>query len=96
MDSLKFDSDDLGVTEDFLSRAYARIGAPGRYAITVTRPHLYRDYLIEQLSLLSQDFDVEIEVGRSNQEIGADFTQGEIQGESGSVRAITIGVRYDF
>ncbi len=52
-----------------ISRAYARIGAPGRYAITVTRPHLYRDYLIEQLSLLSQDFDVEIEVGRSNQEM---------------------------
>jgi AMP nucleosidase len=52
-----------------LSRAYARIGHPGRYAVTVTRPDLYRSYLIEQLSLLQRDFDVEIEVGRSNQEI---------------------------
>ena len=52
-----------------IGRAYARIGAPGRYAITVTRPDLYRDYLVEQLTLLAQDFDVEIEVGRSNQEI---------------------------
>ncbi|HEY0437400.1 MAG TPA: AMP nucleosidase [Phenylobacterium sp.] len=52
-----------------ISRAYARIGAPGRYAITVTRPHLFREYLIEQLSLLAEDFDVEIEVGRSNQEM---------------------------
>ncbi|MDB5436701.1 MAG: amn [Phenylobacterium sp.] len=52
-----------------ISRAYARISAPGRYAITVTRPDLYRDYLIEQLSLLAQDFKVEIEVGRSNQEM---------------------------
>src|SRR6187402_175594 len=51
------------------SRAYARIPAPGRYAITVTRPDLYRDYLVEQLTLLQQDFDIELEVGRSNQEI---------------------------
>jgi AMP nucleosidase len=52
-----------------IGRAFARIGAPGRYAVTVTRPALYRDYLIEQLSLLQQDFAVEIEVGRSKQEI---------------------------
>jgi len=52
-----------------ISRAYARIPAPGRYAVTVTRPELYRDYLIEQLSLLQQDFDIQLEVGRSNQEI---------------------------
>ena len=52
-----------------ISRAYARIGSPGRYAVTVTRPDLFRGYLIEQLSLLQQDFDVELEVGRSTQEI---------------------------
>jgi AMP nucleosidase len=52
-----------------IGRAYARIGSPGRYAITVTRPGLFRDYLIEQLSLLQQDFDIELEVGPSNQEI---------------------------
>jgi len=52
-----------------IGRAFARIGAPGRYASTVTRPDLYRDYLVEQLSLLLQDFQVELEVGRSTQEI---------------------------
>jgi len=52
-----------------ISRAFARIGAPGRYAVTVTRPDLYRNYLIEQLSLLLQDFQIELEVGRSIQEI---------------------------
>ena len=51
------------------SRAYARIPAPGRYAVSVTRPDLFRDYLIEQLSLLQQDFEIELEVGRSDQEI---------------------------
>ncbi len=52
-----------------LSRAYARLSAPGRYAVTVTRPGLYRDYLTEQIALLMQDFDVAIEVGRSTQEM---------------------------
>jgi AMP nucleosidase len=52
-----------------ISRAFARVGLPGRYAVTVTRPDLFRDYLVEQLSLLQQDFDVELEVGRSSQEI---------------------------
>jgi len=51
------------------SRAFARIGSPGRYAVTVTRPDLFRPYLIEQLSLLQQDFEIELEVGRSRQEI---------------------------
>ena len=52
-----------------IGRAFARIGQPGDYAITVTRPDLFRDYLIEQLTLLRQDFKVEIDVGRSRQEI---------------------------
>lgn len=58
-----------GRTYPRIGRAFARIGLPGRYAVTVTRPDLYRDYLIEQLSLLQQDFDVELDVGRSAQEI---------------------------
>jgi AMP nucleosidase len=52
-----------------IGRAFARIGVPGAYAVTVTRPDLFRDYLVEQLTLLQQDFEVEIEVGRSGQEI---------------------------
>jgi len=52
-----------------ISRAFARIGAPGRYAVTITRPDLFRGYLVEQLTLLKQDFAVELEVARSDQEI---------------------------
>src|SRR4051812_36464642 len=52
-----------------IGRAFARMAAPGRYATTVTRPDLFGDYLTEQLSLLQQDFGVELEVGRSRQEI---------------------------
>ncbi|WP_334161047.1 AMP nucleosidase [Phenylobacterium sp.] len=58
-----------GLAYPRISRAFARIGNPGRYAVTVTRPRLYREYLVEQLGLLMQDFDIEVEVGRSHQEI---------------------------
>ena len=58
-----------GVAAPRLARAYARLSQPGVYATTITRPDLYRDYLIEQLSLLLTDFPVEIEVRRSMQEI---------------------------
>jgi AMP nucleosidase len=52
-----------------ISRAYARIGLPGDYATTVTRPAMFKDYLIEQLALMIQDFGVTLDVGRSMQEI---------------------------
>ncbi|HEV7384974.1 MAG TPA: AMP nucleosidase, partial [Phenylobacterium sp.] len=71
-----------------ISRAFARIGQPGRYAVTVARPHLFRDYLIEQLTLLMQDFKVEIEVGRSSQEMPfpyvLDGTAAEAMADIGS------------
>jgi len=50
-------------------RAYARLTVPGLYTATVAHPELFRDYLIEQLDLLSADYEVQIEVGRSGVEI---------------------------
>ena len=58
-----------GQTFPRLSRAYARLSAPGDYAVTVTRPDLFGDYLVEQITLLLTDFKVEISVGRSTQEM---------------------------
>lgn len=52
-----------------ISRAYARMGAPGDYAVTITHPELFEDYLVEQLTLLSQDFGIEASVGVSAQEM---------------------------
>ncbi|MGH7025378.1 MAG: AMP nucleosidase [Caulobacteraceae bacterium] len=52
-----------------LPRAFARFSQSGVYGATITRPDLFRDYLIEQLSLLLGDFEVEAEVVRSDQEI---------------------------
>lgn len=52
-----------------LYRAYARLSAPGEYAATLTRPDLYRDYLIEQLELLVRDYGVTLAAGKSQQEM---------------------------
>jgi AMP nucleosidase len=52
-----------------LPRAFARFTHAGAYTTTVTRPDLFQSYLTEQLSLLLSDFDVDVEVVRSRQEI---------------------------
>jgi AMP nucleosidase len=50
-------------------RAFALIRNPGEYAVSITRPALFRDYLIEQLGLLVRDFRVSVSVRQSAQEI---------------------------
>jgi len=51
------------------ARAYARMSRQGVYSTTVTRPDLFRPYLLEQLSLLEQDYGATFEVMPSEQEI---------------------------
>ncbi|TXH38051.1 MAG: AMP nucleosidase [Rhodospirillaceae bacterium] len=51
------------------ARAYAKFQGPGVYSTTVTQPDHFRNYLLEQLRLLVQDFDAVIEVGPSAQDI---------------------------
>ncbi|WP_260923114.1 AMP nucleosidase [Novosphingobium sp. 9] len=51
------------------SRAFGRLAEAGEYVTTVTRPHLFADYLTDQLELLQQDYEIEITVTRSAQEI---------------------------
>jgi AMP nucleosidase len=51
------------------ARAFGKLSHDGTYATTVTRPLLFADYLTEQLDLLMSDYEVEISVGPSAQEI---------------------------
>jgi len=51
------------------TRAFARLSRPGVYSTTVTRPDLFRNYLLEQLTLLSNEYGATFEVGPSDQEI---------------------------
>jgi AMP nucleosidase len=52
-----------------LSRAYARLATPGRYAVTITRPELFRTWLVEQMLLLMRDYGAHFKVGDSSVEI---------------------------
>jgi len=51
------------------TRAFGRLSRPGIYTTTITRPDLFRNYLLEQLTLLADEYDATFEVGPSDQEI---------------------------
>jgi AMP nucleosidase len=51
------------------ARSFGRLVEPGDYAISVTRPAMFADYLIEQLTLLIEDYDVEVTATTGRQEI---------------------------
>lgn len=55
------------------TRAYARFVKRGDYTITVTQPELFRAYLVEQLSILQQDYDVTFSVRPSKIKIPYPF-----------------------
>lgn len=50
-------------------RSFGRLVTPGDYRISVTRPALFADYLVEQLTLLVEDYDVTVEAVPGRQEI---------------------------
>ena len=50
-------------------RSFGRLTAPGEYRISVTKPDVFRDYLIEQLTFLIEDYDVDVAAVEGRQEI---------------------------
>lgn len=67
----------LGVEVDAVPHtttlAYGKVPRPGFYGTTITAPRLFRDYLIEQLSLLMQSCQAEMYVGKSHTPIPLTF-----------------------
>lgn len=51
------------------ARAFARLNQAGAYAVSLTRPEMFRAYLTEQLELLIADYGVTATTGLSSQEI---------------------------
>lgn len=51
------------------TRAWGRFTHPGSYSTTITRPALLRHYLDEQLAMLEKEYEIEIVVAPSKQEI---------------------------
>jgi AMP nucleosidase len=56
-------------TSSVQGRAFGRLHTPGDYAISVTQPELFRDYIAEQLDYLIEDYGATISIGRSPHEI---------------------------
>lgn len=54
---------------DATSLAFGRLDKVGTYSTTLTRPHIYNDYLGAQLDLLASQYELEMEVQPSDQEI---------------------------
>ena len=52
-----------------ISRAFGKFSEAGVYASTVTRPDLFRHHLIEQITMLADQYPIKIETGLSTQEI---------------------------
>ena len=53
--------------------SYGHVTVPGTYATTVTRPDLFRNYLIQQIGLLLQNHSVPVTVGLSSTPIPVHF-----------------------
>ncbi len=59
-----------GVEKDLKSAlSFGKLEKAGRYTSTITQPKLFHDYLTKQLDLLIDQYEIEIEVKPSRQEI---------------------------
>lgn len=63
------------------SRAFGRLEMPGTYTTTITRPDLFAAYLTEQLELIAEEYEIDVSVGRSRQEIPFPYV---LDGEAGA------------
>ncbi|MEM7700323.1 MAG: AMP nucleosidase [Pseudomonadota bacterium] len=64
------------------SRAFGRLEELGTYTTTITRPDLFAPYLTEQLELIAAEYDVDVTVTRSRQEIPFPYV---LDGEAGAM-----------
>lgn len=55
--------------ETVTNLAFGKLEKVGTYRTTITKPDLFADYVGEQLDLLIEQYEVDISVGRSGQEI---------------------------
>ena len=85
---IRLSYDGSGALGDRPPRSFGRLGDEGTYAITVTRPEMFREYLADQLGILMTDYPVSVEVGPSHQDIpfpyvldGSGIELGELRAE---------------
>jgi AMP nucleosidase len=62
--------------------SFGHVSSPGTYATTVTRPDLFRNYLIQQIELLVQNHGVSVDIGPSDTPIPVHFAVAGTAGVS--------------
>lgn len=60
--------------------SFGHVSSPGTYATTVTRPDLFRNYLIQQIELLVENHGVHVEIGPSETPIPIHFAMAATAG----------------
>ncbi|AOL23303.1 AMP nucleosidase [Erythrobacter litoralis] len=73
--------DSSGADADDRTRAFGRLEMAGTYTTTITRPDLFAPYLKEQLDLIAAEYEINVTVGRSRQEIPFPYV---LDGEAGA------------
>lgn len=53
--------------------SFGHVAGPGEYATTITRPDLFRNYLVQQISLLMHNHNVSVQIGVSDTPIPLHF-----------------------
>ena len=56
--------------------SFGHVSTPGAYATTVTRPHLFKQYLTQQIALLIENHEMPVEIGPSDTPIPVHFAMG--------------------
>ncbi|THH34747.1 AMP nucleosidase [Aliishimia ponticola] len=56
--------------------SFGHVSMPGKYVTTVTRPDLFRQYLIQQIGLLIENHDQPVEIGPSDTPMPLHFAMG--------------------
>jgi len=59
--------------------SFGHVAGPGTYATTITRPDLFRNYLVQQIELLMQNHRVPVQIGPSTTPIPVHFAMAGIQ-----------------
>ncbi|MEM9603335.1 MAG: AMP nucleosidase [Pseudomonadota bacterium] len=78
--------------------SYGHVPEPGVYASTITRPDLFRSYLVDQLGLVIRNYKVDVTVGQSTTPIPLHFAFGDdahIRADNETVREVPLRDLFD-
>jgi AMP nucleosidase len=83
-----------GVMPGATTRAFGKVTRAGRYGTTITAPHLFKTYLIEQLTLLADSYQAAIFVGKSRDSIPLTFAVERAAAQMNAEQRVRMAERF--